>query len=69
MTNLANNCVTMKKLIDKFYKKTELSDDICEKFSKFSGKISKANFEIQQSVLKLPINPRIFLQRSEHNFE
>ena len=35
----------MADLMVKFYLKTELSDVICEKFSKWSGKTSEANSE------------------------
>ena len=41
MTHLANNCVTMNELMDKFDENTELSDVIYENCSKISGKISK----------------------------
>ena len=61
---MAKSCVTMTDLMIK----TELSDFICEEFSKSSGKTSKANFE-QKSVIKSPMQLRIFLQRSEYNFE
>ena len=69
MTRLDNDCVTMNEFMDTFYERNDLSDVIFEYCSKLSCKIIKASFEKQQSVLKLPINPRIFLQRSEHNFE
>ena len=49
--------------------KTELSYVICEECSNSSGKTSKANFEKKQSVLKPPMQLKIFLQISEHNFE
>ena len=59
----------MNELIDRFYEKTELSDAICEECSKLSGKSSRSNFEQHQSVLKPPMNLRIFLQRPEYNFK
>ena len=65
MTHLDINCVTMNNLMDTFYLKTELSDIICEKFCKLSGKSSEANFENHQSVLNTPMQLRIFIQRSE----
>ena len=49
--------------------KIELSDVICEKWSKSSGKISKANFETKQLVLKPPMQLRIIIQRSGYNYE
>ena len=64
MTHFSKNCVNMNEFIDKFYEKTELSDVICEKCSKLSGKISKANFEKHQSVLKPPMNLITVLQIS-----
>ena len=45
MTPLANNYVTMNKLMDTFDENTELSDVIYEQCSKLIGKISKAKFE------------------------
>ena len=69
MTHLAKNCVTMNDLMDKFYEKTELSDVICEECSVLRGKKRKANSEKHQSVLNPPIQLRIFLQRSEYNFQ
>ena len=59
----------MNESMDIFYEKTELSDVICEHCSKFSGKSSKAKFEKHQSVLKPPMNIRIFSQRSEYSGE
>ena len=59
----------MNELMDKFYEKKELSDVICEECPKFSGKTSEANFLKYQSLLKPPMILRIFLQRSEYNFE
>ena len=53
----------MKQLMDKFDENTELSDVICEEFSKISGKISKANIEKHQSILNPPMQLIIFLQR------
>ena len=50
--------------MDKFYEMSDLSDVICEEWSKLIGKISKANLEKYQSLLKSPINLIIFLQRS-----
>ena len=44
-TRLDKSCVTMTDFMVKIYEKTELSDVICEEFSKSSGLISKANFE------------------------
>ena len=61
--------VTMTDLMKTFYEKTELIDVICEVFSKSSGKASKSNFETKKSVLKPPIQLRIFLQIPEYNFE
>ena len=46
-----------------------MSDIICEECSKFSGKISKACSEKHQSVLNPLMQLRIFLQRSEYNYE
>ena len=69
MTHLPKNCVTMNEFMDKFYEKNELSHAICEECSKMSGKISRANFEKHQSVLKPSMILRIFLQRSEYNVE
>ena len=69
MNHLANHCVTMNELIDIFYEKNEPSDVICEGCSKLSGKFSKSTFEKHQSVLKPPMNLRIFLQRPEYNFK
>ena len=69
MTHLANHCVTMNELIDRFYDNTYLSDVICEECSKLSGKSSKSNFVKHQSVLKTSMNLRIFLQIPEYNFE
>ena len=45
MTHLANNCVTMDELMDKFYEKTDLSDVISEECPKLSSKRRKANIE------------------------
>ena len=61
MTHLAKNYFNMNELVDKFYEKNEMSDIICEECSKLSGKTSKANFEKHHSVLKPPMNLRIFL--------
>ena len=69
MTHLAKNCVTMYELMDKFYENTELSDVICEEYSKLSGKISKSNLKKHQSLLNPLMDIRIFLQRSECKFE
>ena len=52
MTHLAKNCVTMNKFMGKFYVGTDLSDVIGEELSRLNGKISRANFEKHQSVLK-----------------
>ena len=62
MAHLEINCVTMNEFMDKFYEKTELSDVICEEWSKLSVKISKADFEKHQSVINPPMQLRIFLQ-------
>ena len=67
MTHLTNNCVNVKELVDRFYVKTELTEVIYEHCSKLSDNISKAKFEKHQSVLKYPMNLRIFLQRSDYN--
>ena len=66
-THLDKSCVTMTDFMDKIYEKTELSDVICEEFSKSSSLISKARFEKKQSVLKSPMQLRIYLQRSNFN--
>ena len=42
-THLGKICVTMTDLMVKFYGKTELSDAICEEYSKSSCKTIKAN--------------------------
>ena len=44
-----------------------MRDAICEECSNSSGKTSKANLE-NQSVLKPPMQLRIFLRRSDFNF-
>ena len=49
--------------------KAELSGVICEECSSLSGKISKVDFEKYRSVLKPPMNIRIFLQISKYDFE
>ena len=67
MTHLAYKYVTMKELMDTFYEKTDLSDVICENCSKIYGKMSKSEFEKHQSVLKAPMQLRMFFQRSEYN--
>ena len=64
-THLTKVCVTTTDLMVKFDGKTDLSDVICDEYSKSSGKTSKANFEKNQLKLKLPTQLRIFLQRSE----
>ena len=69
MAHLANNCVTMNEFMDNFYENNELSDVICEHCYKLGGKISKANLKKHQSVLKTPMNIRIFLQGSDYNVE
>ena len=68
-THLVKSCVAMTDLMFKFYERTELSDVICEEFSKSSGKTSKSYSEKKLSILKTPMQLRIFLQRSEYNFE
>ena len=68
MTHLAKKCVTMNELMGKLYK-AELSGVICEECSSLSGKISKVDFEKYRSVLKPPMNIRIFLQISKYDFE
>ena len=55
--------------MDIFFEKTEMSDVIFQYCSKLSGKISKANFEKRQLVLKPPMNLRTFLQIPEYNIE
>ena len=40
---------------------------MCENFSKVSGKSTKVEFEKYQSVLNLPMKPRILIQISEYN--
>ena len=67
-THLGKSCVTMIDLIDKFYEKTELSDVICEEWTKSIGSTSKTNLE-KQSVLKSPMHCRISHQRSNFNYE
>ena len=47
----------------------ELSDVTYEEYSKSSDKISLANFETKQSVIKPPMELILFIQISEHNFE
>ena len=65
MKHTAYYCVTVNELMDNFYENTELSDIICEKCSKFSGKINKEKFEKHQLVLNPPMQIRIFLQIPE----
>ena len=45
ITHLDKSCVTMIDLMDEFYDKTELSDVICEEFTKSSSTTIKSNFE------------------------
>ena len=47
-THLGKSSVTMTYLMYKFYEKSELSDVICEEYSKSIGKTSKTNFEKNQ---------------------
>ena len=67
MKHLAYHCVTMNELMDKFYENTDLSDLICEKCPKFSGKMSKEIFEKHQSVLNPPMQIRTFLKIPGYN--
>ena len=45
MNHLANNCVTMNEWMNRFSEKTDLSETICEHWSKLCGKSSKANLK------------------------
>ena len=45
MTHLGKSCVTMTDLMDKIYETTELSDVICDEFSKSSGTTRKSNLK------------------------
>ena len=68
-THLGKSCVTMKDLMVKFYEKYELSDVVCGELSRSSGKTSESKSKTKHSVLKLSMQLRIFLQRSEYSFE
>ena len=68
-THLGKSCMTMKDLMDKIYETNELSDVICDTCTNASGTKQKSNFETKQSVVKAPMQLRIFLQRSEYNVE
>ena len=67
MTHLANICVVMNKLMEIMFENIDLISVICEHCSKLSGKTSKAKCEKHQSVLKQPMNFRIFLQILEYS--
>ena len=45
MKHLAHHCVTVNELMEFFCENTGLSDVICEKWSKFSGKINKESLK------------------------
>ena len=47
-----------------FYEQTELSDLICENYSKINGERSRLNFEKYQSVINPPIQLIILVQRT-----
>ena len=67
MKHMAYHCVTVNEFMDNFYENIELSDIICKKCSKFSGKINKEKFEKHQLVLNPPMQLRIFIPKSEYN--
>ena len=66
-THLGKSCETMKDLMDKFYETIELSDVICDNCTKSSLTTRKSNFEKKKTVLKSPMQLRIYLQRSHYN--
>ena len=63
-THLGKSCVTMKDLMCKFYETNELSDVICDEWSKVSGTEQKSNFETEQSIMSLPMQLIISLYKN-----
>ena len=63
-THLGKSSVTMKDLMNKFYETDQLSDLICDEYSKVSGTKKKCSFDTEQSLLSLPTQLRISLVRT-----